>query len=31
MIIKKQEDVTPVVVDAYKNIDDARCAKSSPR
>jgi hydroxyquinol 1,2-dioxygenase len=24
MIIKKQEDVTPVVVDAYKNIDDAR-------
>jgi protocatechuate 3,4-dioxygenase beta subunit len=24
MIIKNQEDVTPVVVDAYKNIDDAR-------
>jgi len=24
MIIKTQEDVTPVVVDAYKNIDDAR-------
>jgi catechol 1,2-dioxygenase len=24
MIIKGQEDVTPVVVDAYKNIDDAR-------
>lgn len=24
MIIKSQEDVTPVVVDAYKNIDDAR-------
>jgi catechol 1,2-dioxygenase len=24
MIIKKQEDVTPVVVDAYKNIADAR-------
>jgi hydroxyquinol 1,2-dioxygenase len=24
MIIQRQEDVTPVVVDAYKNIDDAR-------
>jgi len=24
MIIKTQEDVTPVVVDAYKNIDNAR-------
>jgi len=24
MIIKNQEDVTPVVVDAYRNIDDAR-------
>jgi hydroxyquinol 1,2-dioxygenase len=24
MIIKSQEDVTPVVIDAYKNIDDAR-------
>lgn len=24
MIIRSQEDVTPVVVDAYKNIDDAR-------
>src|SRR5476649_333492 len=24
MIIKNQEDVTPVVVDVYKNIDDAR-------
>src|SRR5882757_6273915 len=24
MIIKTQEDVTPIVVDAYKNIDDAR-------
>jgi protocatechuate 3,4-dioxygenase beta subunit len=24
MIIKSQEDVTPVVVDAYKNIEDAR-------
>jgi catechol 1,2-dioxygenase len=24
MIIAKQEDVTPVVIDAYKNIEDPR-------